>query len=256
MAEAIVSGILRQGIAQPQDVCIGEPVESRRAYLIEQHGVASTSDNREVVKHGELVVLAVKPQDLSDVLGEIRGTLDKGQTVVSIVAGAKMQTIASGLGHESVVRVMPNTPAQIGAGMSVWLAAPSVSKPHRQAVGSILGTLGQELEVDEEKYMDMATALSASGPAYVFLFIESLIDAGVYLGMTREMARTLSLQTVTGSARLVQESGRSPADLREMVSSPGGTTVEALKVLEEGEFRATIINAIVAAYEKSKRLGE
>jgi pyrroline-5-carboxylate reductase len=256
MADAIVSGILRQGVAQPQDVWISEPVESRRAYLNEQHGVTTTSDNRKVFKHGELVVLAVKPQDISLVLGENKGSLDKDQTVVSIVAGTKMQTIASGLGHESVVRVMPNTPAQIGAGMSVWLAARSVSKAHRQAVGTILGTLGQELEVDEEKYMDMGTALSASGPAYVFLFIESLIDAGIYLGMTREMARTLSLQTVIGSARLVQESSSSPAELREMVSSPGGTTVEALKVLEEGKFRATIKNAIVAAYEKAKRLGE
>ena len=256
MAEAIASGILRQGIAQPQDICIGEPVESRRTRLSEQHSVATTSDNREAVRHGELVVLAVKPQDLTGVLGEIRDSLEKGQTVVSIVAGAKMQTIALGLGHEGVVRVMPNTPAQIGAGMSVWLAAASVSEAHRQAVGSILGTLGQELEVEEEKYMDMATALSASGPAYVFLFIESLIDAGVCMGMTRDMASKLSLQTVTGSARLVQESGRRPAELREMVSSPGGTTVEALKVLEEGEFRATLINAIVAAYEKSRRLGE
>ena len=122
MAEAIVSGILRQGVAQPEELCIGEPVDSRRGYLIEQHGVTATSDNPEVVQHGELVVLAVKPQDLPLVLSEIRGSLKKGQTVVSIVAGAKMQTIASGLGHKSVVRVMPNTPAQIGAGMSVWLA--------------------------------------------------------------------------------------------------------------------------------------
>ena len=140
--------------------------------------------------------------------------------------------------------------------MSLWLAAPTVSQAFRETTRSILRTLGEELEVAEEKYLDMATALSASGPAYVFLFLESLIDAGVYIGMSRDMARTLAMQTVLGSTRLAQESGKHPAELRDMVTSPGGTTAEALKVLEDGNFRATMINAVVAAYEKSKRLGE
>ena len=176
--------------------------------------------------------------------------------MVSIVAGAKMQTIASGLGHESVVRVMPNTPAQIGAGMSVWLADRSVSKAHRQAVGTILGTLGQELEVDEEKYMDMGTALSASGPAYVFLFIEALIDAGVYVGMPRDMARTLALQTVFGSTKLAMDTGMHPAELKDIVVSPGGTTAEALRVLEDQGVPAAIVSAVDAAYRKSIQLGQ
>ena len=256
MAEAILDGILRQGIAQPKDVCVGEPVEARRQQLAERHGVAITADNGEAVRHGDLVVLSIKPQNLPDVLAELRGSLRKEQVVLSIIAGARMDAIALELRHEWVIRVMPNMPAQIGAGMSLWLAAPAVNQPFRETTRSILHTLGEEMEVADEKYLDMATALSASGPAYVFLFLESLIDAGVYMGMPRDMAHTLALQTVLGSVRLAQESGRHPAELRDMVTSPGGTTAEALKVLEEGRFRATLIDAIVAAYEKSKRLGE
>ena len=234
----------------------GEPVEARRQQLAERHGVAITADNREAAQDGDLVVLSIKPQNLPEVLAEIRGSLRKEQGVLSIIAGARMDAIALELRHQGVIRVMPNMPAQIGAGMSLWLAAPAVSQPFRETTRSILRTLGEEMEVVDEKYLDMATALSASGPAYVFLFLESLIDAGVYMGMSRDMARVLALQTLLGSARLAQESGKHPAELRDMVTSPGGTTAEALKVLEEGRFRATVIDAIVAAYEKSKQLGE
>ncbi|MFC1935169.1 pyrroline-5-carboxylate reductase [Chloroflexota bacterium] len=256
MAEAMIGGILRQEIARPEEVRVGEPIEARRRQLMESHGIVTTADNLEASQNGNLVVLSVKPQNLAEVLSELRGSLQKEQAVVSIIAGARMETIVSGLRHESVIRVMPNTPAQIGAGMSLWLAAPTVSQAFRETTRSILHTLGEELEVAEEEYLDMATALSASGPAYVFLFLESLIDAGVYIGMSRDMARTLAVQTVLGSTRLAQESGMHPAELRNMVTSPGGTTAEALKVLENSRFRATVINAIVAAYEKSKRLGE
>lgn len=256
MAEAMIGGILGQGIARPEEVCAGEPVEARRQQLSQRRGIATTADNREASQQSDLVVLSIKPQNLMEVLAELRCSLRREQVVLSMVAGARMDTIVSGLGHQGVIRVMPNTPAQIGAGMSLWLAAPTVSQAFRETTRSILRTLGEEMEVVEEKYLDMATALSAGGPAYVFLFLESLIDAGVYMGMSRDMARTLAVQTVLGSARLAQESGKHPAELRDMVTSPGGTTVEALKVLEDGRFRATVINAVVAAYEKSKRLGE
>ncbi|MCH8061999.1 MAG: pyrroline-5-carboxylate reductase, partial [Chloroflexi bacterium] len=182
--------------------------------------------------------------------------LNKGNTVVSIIAGATIKTLVGGLGHSSVIRVMPNTPAQIGQGMSVWTATDSVSEENRAGTGALLRTLGKEVYVPDEKLIDMATAVSASGPAYVFLFIEAMIDAAVYLGMARDMARTLVLQTVSGSTRLVEETGRHPADLKDMVTSPGGTTIEALKAFEDGGFRATIFNAVNAAYEKSKALGE
>ena len=256
MAEAMLKGILQQGIAAPNDVCIGEPVESRRTYLSREHGVATTADNGEASRHGDLVIFSVKPQNLPEVTAGLRGTLTKEQAALSIIAGARVDTIASGLDHQAVVRVMPNTPAQIGAGMSLWLAAPEVDGRFRDATRSILQTLGEEMEVTEEKYLDMATALSASGPAYVFMFLESLIDAGVYMGMPRDMSRTLALQTVLGSTLLTKEFGKHPAELRDMVTSPGGTTAEALKVLEERAFRATVLDAIAAAYDKAKRLGE
>jgi len=166
-----------------------------------------------------------------------------------------MKTLTDGLDHKAVIRVMPNTPAQIGAGMSVWTAAPEVSEDKRATTKQILGTLGEELYADDEKLIDMATALSASGPAYVFLFIEALIDAGVYLGMARDVARQLALQTVLGSAQLMKETGSHPAVLKDMVTSPGGTTIEAVRAFEDGGFRATIFSAVNAAYEKSKALG-
>ena len=166
-----------------------------------------------------------------------------------------MKSLTSGLRHGSIIRVMPNTPAQIGAGMSMWTASDSVPAEAVETTRSILGTLGEEVYADDEKMIDMATALSASGPAYVFLFIEALIDAGVYLGLSRDVSRQLSLQTVLGSTQLVKETGRHPAELKDMVTSPGGTTIEALRALEDGGFRASVFAAVNAAYEKSKALG-
>ena len=255
MAEAIIAGILRQGVAQPREICTGEPLQGRREYLAKQHGIAVTGDNLEAARHGELVVLAVKPQNLSDVAQQLTGALREEQTAISIIAGARMETLGTGLAHRNVIRVMPNTPSRIGEGMSLWLASESVEESHKETARIILQTLGEEIEVSDEKYLDMGTALSAGGPAYVFLFLESLIDAGVYMGMPRDMAGKMALQTLLGSAKLAKESEEHPAQLRDMVTSPGGTTAEALKVLEEKGFRDAVINAVVAAYEKSKQLG-
>ena len=205
--------------------------------LQERYGVFADTSNPRAAEKGDIVVLSVKPQNLSEVLAQLDGILRQEQAVLSIVAGARMSTIVEGLGHPSVIRVMPNTPAQIGEGMSLWTCSPQVEGEARHMARSLLKTMGEEIYVSDEKYLDMATALSASGPAYVFLFIESLIDAGVYLGLPRDMARTLTLQTVLGSAKLVRETGRHPAELKDMVSSPGGTTVEALLSLEEDSFR-------------------
>ena len=255
MAEAIIGGALNAGIAAPSDVRVGEPLAPRRAYMQDTHGVAAFADNSEAIDGAGLVFLAVKPQSLPYVLPALKGNLADGQTVVSIVAGATMGALTSGLGHHAVIRVMPNTPAQIGAGMSVWTASPQTPQSAVDATRDVVATLGAQLQVDDEKIIDMATALSASGPAYVFMFIEALIDAGVYLGMTRDVARTLALQTVLGSARLVEETGRHPAELKDMVTSPGGTTIEAVLSLERSGFRAGVIEAVVAAYQKSIALG-
>ena len=255
MAEAILAGILDAGLATPGDIRIGEPLELRRAHLKTEYGIAAVESNAEALAGAEIVVLAVKPQGLPGVMADVRDDLKADQTVLSIIAGARMDTLVSGLNHQAVVRVMPNTPAQIGAGMTVWTATEDVAAEGVDASREILRTLGEEIYVSDEKFIDMATAVSASGPAYVFLFIEAMIDAGVYLGMPRDMSRKLVLQTVIGSARLVDESGRHPADLKDMVTSPGGTTAEALMVFEQGGFRGVVMDAVSAAYERSKALG-
>ena len=151
---------------------------------------------------------------------------------------------------------MPNTPAQIGAGMTMWTCAPSVSQAHRDTTAAILSTIGDEIYVDDEKYMDMATALSASGPAYVFLIVEALIDAGVYVGLPRDVSRRMALQTVKGSVQLILETGRHPGELKDMVTSPGGTTAEGLQALERAGVPAALVDAVNAAYLKSIRLGQ
>ena len=256
MAEALIGGILEADLAAPEHLSVGEPIESRRAYLEQRYGLKAHPRNVDAMDGANMVVLAVKPQNLGEVLCELNGGVAKGNTVVSIIPGATIETLTHRLNHSAVIRVMPNTPAQIGAGMSVWTASSDVPQAAVETARGILGTLGEELYVPDEKLIDMATALSASGPAYVFVFIEALIDAGVYLGMPRDMARKLVLQTVQGSAKLVRDTGRHPAELKDMVTSPGGTTVEAILALESGGFRASLLQAVIAAYEKSKRLGE
>jgi len=256
MAEAILHGVLSGKLAAPEDISVGEPVAERREYLSSEFGVTTDADNLKSAQRADLVVLAVKPQDLGAVMGQLKGHLDSQQAALSIVAGAKMETLSNGLGHKSVIRVMPNTPAQVGAGMTLWTCSDGVDASKREMTKSVLATIGQEIYVSDEKYLDMATALSASGPAYVFLFIEALIDAGVYVGLPRDMARTLALQTVYGSAKLVMDTGMHPAEAKDIVVSPGGTTAEALRVLEDRGVPAAIISAVDAAYRKSIQLGQ
>ena len=256
MAEAILGGMLDAGVAHPGNVVIGEPVAARRDYLAERYGVAVTGANGDVVGGSELVMLAVKPQDLPKVYADIVGELSDRQSALSIVAGARIKALSEGLNTDNIIRVMPNTPAQIGAGMTMWTCAPSVSPAHQTATASILVTTGDAIYVADEKYLDMATALSASGPAYVFLMVEALIDAGVYVGLSRDVARRLALQTVKGSVELVSQTGQHPAALKDMVTSPGGTTAEGLQALERAGVPAAIVDAVNAAYLKSIRLGQ
>ena len=256
MAEAIIGGVLSAKLASPEDICVGEPISDRGQYLNGQYGVLTTQDNLKAADGADLVVLAIKPQELGTVSRQIKGKLGPQQAGLSIIAGAKLSTLTEGLGHNAVVRVMPNMPAQIGQGMSLWTATKDVGDAHREMARSILTTVGREIYVDDEKYLDMATALSASGPAYVFLFIEALIDAGVYVGLPRDMARTLALQMVYGSTRLVMDTGKHPAELKDLVVSPGGTTAEGVQALEQAGVPAAIVNAVNAAYLKSIKLGQ
>lgn len=254
MAEAIIRGVLSQSLASPEDIYVGEISEDRCRYLCDTYRIYASPDNKIAASKGDLIVLAVKPQNFGDVAPELRACLTSSHTVLSIIAGLPMSTLTGELDHSAAIRVMPNTPAQIGAGMTLWLCASSVSEDVASQAEAILATLGDQMRVDRESYIDMATALSASGPAYVFLFIESLIDAGVHLGMPRPMASRLALQTVLGSVKLVQETESHPAELKNLVTSPGGTTAAALMALEQDAFRATVMKAVAAAYNRSVEL--
>jgi len=255
MGEAMLSAVLDKGLASPRDVCVSDISEIRRQHLEQKYRITTTDDNKQAIGRGEVVVLAIKPQNLSDVMAELNGRIKQDQLVISIIAGAKIDTLCHGLNHNRVVRVMPNTPAQIGEGMSVWTATTNVTGQQRKWAGSILGAMGKEIYVDDEAYIDMATAVHGSGPAYFFLFVESLIDAAVQIGLSREMAQELVLQTMLGSGHFIQKSGKQPAELRRMVTSPGGTTAEALLVFEKGGFASIIAQAVSAAYNKAKKLG-
>jgi len=186
---------------------------------------------------------------------EINGRIRPMQLVLSIIAGARIDTLCRGLDHNNVVRAMPNTPAQIGEGISVWTVTAKVTKQQKGWACSILGSMGTEVYVDNEDYIDMATAVSGSGPAYVFLFMESLINAAVHLGLPRSRAKKLVLETFLGSGHFAQRSGKDLAVLRKMVTSPGGTTAEALLQLKKGGFSDLLTQAVTAAYNKAKSLG-
>lgn len=256
MGEAIIRGILDKGLTPPQSIIASDISAERRTWLSEKYGVATTSDNGLAVSKAEVILLAIKPQTLEGVMRDLGGLFLPTQLVLSIVAGANLTTLAQGLNHRVVVRVMPNTPAQIGEGISVWTTTAEVNKEQKEIARSILTALGKEIFVAEEKFIDMATALSGSGPAYIFLILEAFIDAGVHLGLSREVAKELVLQTVLGSTRLAQLSGKHPAELRNQVTSPGGTTVEGLLELERGGLRALLAGAVIAAYEKATLLAK
>ena len=255
MGEAMLAAILEKGLSTPENVCVGDVREERRQHLKSGYGVFAAEDNREVAGNGDIVVLAVKPQNLSEVMAELNGCLEPAQLVLSIIAGARINSLCQGLSHSRVVRAMPNTPAQVGAGISAWTATAEVTEEQREWARTILGAMGKEIYFDDEKYLDMATAVSGSGPAYFFLLAESLIGAAVHIGLPLNAAEELVLQTMLGSAHLIQQSGKTPAELRQNVTSPGGTTAKALQVLEEGGFSDLIKEAVRAAYKRAKELG-
>ncbi len=256
MAEAIIQGVLRQGLLPKEQIIASGPREKRREELAQRYGIRVTADNREAARAGDIIVLSVKPQVLPKVLPELHGLLRPEQLVLSIVAGARIAAIAAGLGHQAIVRSMPNTPAQVGEGMTVWTATPQVSEVQRAQAQTILRALGHEIYVEDEKFLDMATAVSGTGPAYIFLVMEAMVDAAVHLGFPRHIAVPLVIQTVRGSALFAQQSTKHLAELRNQVTSPGGTSAEALYQLEKGTLRTVLSKAIWAAYQKSALLGE
>jgi pyrroline-5-carboxylate reductase len=255
MAEAMISGLLRQELARPEDLLASGPRIERGTQLHEKFGIQPFTDNNEAVARADLVVLSIKPQLLSAVLRGLKG-INPEAFVLSVVAGAPIQKIASALRNSAVVRAMPNTPAQIGEGITVWTVAPEVSLDQKEIARALLGALGEEIFVEDERYLDMATALSGTGPTYVFLFMEALIDAGVHMGFSRRIAEQLVVKTISGSLAYYQSIQSHPAALRNQVTSPGGTSAEAMYYLEKAGFRTAISRAIWAAYQRSLELGK
>jgi pyrroline-5-carboxylate reductase len=258
MAEAMIAGLIRKGLAQAHQLAAAGPTLERLEHLQAHYQVTVSVDNAAAARDADVVVLSVKPQRLERVMAGLRGKIKPGALVLSIIAGASIDKISSGLGHENVVRSMPNTPAQIGEGITVWTAAAKVSPQQQEMSRQILKALGEEIFVEEESYLDMATALSGTGPAYVFLFMEAMVDAGVHMGFPRRIAEQLVAQTVRGSVDFYRthEEHVHLARLRNQVTSPGGTSAAALYYLEKAGFRTAISRAVWAAYERSRELGK
>ncbi len=255
MGEAIIGSLIAKRLLSPTRICVSEPVPARREFLNTTYGVTTETDNAQAVNGASVVVLAVKPQVLGLVLADLVGNLSQDALVVSIMAGVRIETLQSGLGHDKIVRSMPNTPAQVGKGMTVWTDTAAVNEADRAAAQAILEAMGEAIYVAEEHYLDMATGLSGSGPGFVYLLLEALIDAGVHIGFSRDQSRQMVLQTVAGSVALMRQSGLHPADLRNRVTSPAGTTAAGTLVLERAGVRSALIDAVDTAYRRSKDLG-
>ncbi len=254
MAEAIIGGLLRRELVTSAQIIGSHPRPARREELQTKYGITVVESNAQAANYGpmteddrparksSIVILAVKPQRVSTVLNELRGQLQEEQLVLSIVAGAKIETLASELGHPSIVRAMPNTTPQVGDAQLAQVRA-------------LLGALGKEMYVETERMIDMATALSATGPTYIFLVMEALVDAGVHMGFSRHVAQELVLQTMLGSVLFAKESHKHPAELRNMVTSPGGTSAEAIYQMEKGGMRTVLSKAVWAAFQRAVALG-
>ena len=264
MAEAIIAGLLRRKLVGPEQIVGSHPRVARREEMHVKYGIEMFEQNKEAAmavypsedNNSSMIVLAVKPQRLRRVLEDLKGSVHQDQLVVSIVAGARMQTIADELLHASVVRTMPNTPAQIGEGVTAWTASANVNEKQESQVRAMLEALGKTVRVEDERQIDMATALSATGPTYIFLVMEALVDAGVHMGFSRHVAEELVHQTMLGAVLFARESHKHPAELRNMVTSPGGTSAEAIYQMEKGSLRTVLSKAVWAAYQRAEALGQ
>jgi pyrroline-5-carboxylate reductase len=254
MAESMIAGLLAKRMIAPARIVASHPRAGRREQLTARYGITTVESNAEAAKDADLILLTVKPQVLSAVMRQLKGTLHPGQVVISILAGSPVRALREGLDHDAIVRVMPNTPAQIGEGMAVWCCTDAVDETSRNRVRATLGALGDELQVGSENYVDMATALSGTGPTYVFLMMEALIDAGVHMGFPRRIAEQIVLQTVGGSVSYARSSGKHLAELRNMVTSPGGTSAAAIYQMEKGGLRTILSKSVYAAYQRTQTL--
>ncbi len=255
MATAIIAGLRQQNLIPAAHIIASDPVATKRETLTEQYGINTTPDNLTAITGQDIVVLAIKPQMLPQAATELVDKIPSDALLISILAGTRVDTLRRVLGHQRVVRVMPNTPALVGKGMSAWMSTAAVTDNQRAQTQQILSTLGAEHQFADEDHLDMATAISGGGPAYVFLFMESMVEAAVQMGYSRPVAEKFVYQTLDGSIALAQHEATHLAVLRNRVTSPGGTTIEAVYQLEKQGFRAAITDALMAAYKKAQYLG-
>ena len=256
MAEAMIAGLLANRAVDPDHLEASHPRRDRREVLAERHGISVVAKNAAAVRGADIVVLAVKPQMLARVMRDVGPALTDGQVVLSIVAGATLRTLTVGLDHPAVVRAMPNTPSQIRRGIAVWTASSACTSAQRELARRVLRAIGHEKEVADEAFVAMATALSGTGPTYLFAVMEALVDAGVHMGFPRELAHDLVVETLIGSAEYAAASELHPAQLRNLVTSPGGTSAAAIYELEKGRLRTVLSDAVWAAYRRTLELGE
>lgn len=260
MGESMLAGLVENGIVDAANVSASHPREERRADLAAKYGIRAFESNAEAARavaghDNSAVVLCVKPQRLKKVLSDLDGVIHVDQLVVSIIAGATIGHLAEELGTAKVVRAMPNTPSQIGAGITAWTCTEAVGETERGHVREMLAALGKEIFVETENMIDMATSLSATGPTYIFMVMEALTDAGVHLGFSRDMSKLLVQETMLGSVKFAMESHKHPAELRNMVTSPGGTSAEAIYQMEKGGLRTVLSKAVYSAYKRAVDLG-
>lgn len=256
MAEALIRGLLEAKLVSAEQLIASDILEARRQQIRERHGVHTVADGREVAAKTSVLILAVKPQDMEQALKGIAASVDQTKTIISIAAGIPIAFIADRLSAKArIVRVMPNAPALVLAGVAGIAGGEHATAEDLQIAEMLFSAVGTAVMV-EEKHLDAVTGLSGSGPAYVFLFIEALGDAGVKMGLPQDVARLLAAQTVLGAARMLLESGRNPAELIDIIASPGGTTIAGLHALESGKFRGTLMNAVEAATIRSRELGK
>ena len=256
MAEAMLRGLLKKKIISPKQLLVSEPREERTRFLAQKYRIQVTPDNKAAVGFGEIVFLAVKPQVIKEILQEIAGVVTSKHLVISIAAGIPIAFIASHLGkNKRIVRTMPNTPSQIGEGAIALCGGGKATSQDVRFARELFAAVGTTVMVPET-HMDAVTGLSGSGPAYIFLIIDALTEGGVKMGLPREVAQSLVLQTIIGSGRMVLETGELPGTLKDLVTSPGGTTIAGLRVLETKGVRDALINAVIAATERSRELSQ
>jgi len=255
MATALAKGVISAGLVTPSQIRASDPVAGARAYFAKETGAKATTSNTAVVQFANVLIMAVKPAYVGELLEEIRPSLTTRHLLISIAAGVPISKLENGLDAGTrVIRVMPNTPALVSASATAFAPGKSATTADTALAQRLFSAVGLAFQV-KESLLDAVTGLSGSGPAYVYLIIEALSDGGVAAGLPRDIATKLAAQTVYGSAKMVLETGQHPGTLKDMVTSPGGTTIEGLHELEKGKVRGVLINAVRAATEKSRKLG-